>query len=286
MFRLLIPLAVAVVLAFAPAGCKKDKPFTDHAGGKVLARVNSTAITEGDLTLWAGGAHGKKLPPEMKARLLDNLIDLELLYEKGVALGLNKDPDYLARRAKLKDNVKVFDRIRIKRLVVEKEIQPKVNVTEESARKYFDEHRGDIQAQWRLHYIKFPTGEMAEAALAQIRGGVSFNDVVKGLGAGGASRHQVHSQDLGFLSWAQIPPQWREAVFKLKPGEVSDVVRSPREGIRILKLIAKKPDPDVKFDTLKDMIIAQLRTQGLEEAAEAYVSQLRKDAKIERYDKS
>jgi parvulin-like peptidyl-prolyl isomerase len=286
MMRSLVPVLLAVLVAVAAPGCKKEQTATDHSGGKLLARVNTTTITEGDLARWMGGAaHGQTATPEVQSKMVDRLIDLELLYQNGVELGLDKDVEFQSKRAKVKQDLKIFDRIQIKRLVVEKAIAPKVQVTDDMARKYFEEHRAEIQNDWHFYSLQFPTEEEAQAALAEIKGGVSFETLANRLSQSKLGQ-PVPRWDNGFVPWARIPPEWHDAVFKLKLNELSDVVRSRDAGIRIVKLVGSRPRPSADFDLVSDDIAALLREQLLLTAADDYLAQLRQEASIERFDQA
>jgi peptidyl-prolyl cis-trans isomerase SurA len=85
-------------------------------------------------------------------------------------------------------------------------------------------------------------GARAQAALDQIRRGedfakiaASYSDAPDGL-SGGA---------MGARPLDRLPALYAEAVKKLKPGEVSDILRSPA-GFHILKLISKKVEGGVQ----------------------------------------
>jgi len=85
-------------------------------------------------------------------------------------------------------------------------------------------------------------GARAQAALDQIRRGedfakiaASYSDAPDGL-SGGA---------MGARPLDRLPALYAEAVKKLKPGEVSDIMRSPA-GFHILKLISKKVEGGVQ----------------------------------------
>jgi peptidyl-prolyl cis-trans isomerase C len=89
--------------------------------------------------------------------------------------------------------------------------------------------------------------------------------------------------DLGFLSWDQIPVDFVDAVYQLKPGEVSEVVRSKRTGHQIFKLFGFRKNPKADFSAASGIIMNRLRDQKVLEAYEQYVADLRKEAKIERF---
>lgn len=86
-------------------------------------------------------------------------------------------------------------------------------------------------------------GARAQAALQQIRGGenfakvaASYSDAPDGLTSGG---------DMGIRPLDRLPALYADAVKPLKPGEASDILRSPA-GFHIVKLIDRKGDAGAK----------------------------------------
>ncbi|MGH8617367.1 MAG: peptidylprolyl isomerase [Burkholderiales bacterium] len=72
----------------------------------------------------------------------------------------------------------------------------------------------------------------ADQALAQLRGGADFRQVAA---AFSEAPDAVQGGSLGWRDTARMPSMFAEAVQKLKPGETSDVLRSPN-GFHILRL--------------------------------------------------
>ena len=80
---------------------KKESAKSSGAGGKVIAKVNGTPITEEDLSFRLPGAHGERKASGNQQKALDDVITEELLYQQGLKIGLDKDPGYRAQIAKL-----------------------------------------------------------------------------------------------------------------------------------------------------------------------------------------
>ncbi len=94
-YYLVVPLMLMSLLP-AAAGCD-IRPGAGNAAPeeKVLVKVNGTPITATQVDFWLMGGHGqKKITPEMREATLDKLIELELIYQKGVSLGLDQDKKY------------------------------------------------------------------------------------------------------------------------------------------------------------------------------------------------
>ena len=75
-------------------------------------------------------------------------------------------------------------------------------------------------------------------------------------------------------------PQFEQAAFALKPGEMSDIVET-QFGYHIIKLTEKKDGNAPKLEELKEKIATFLKGQKTQKAVFDYVTNLRKESKVE-----
>lgn len=112
----------------------------------------------------------------------------------------------------------------------------------------------------------------AEEALAKVKAGEDFAEVAK-----------KYSQDtsasaggqLGTFGRGKMVPEFEEAAFSMKPGEISDIVET-QYGYHIIK-VTDRVDKQETYDDVKDQIKSILASEKYSE----YVEKLRKDSKIE-----
>lgn len=76
----------------------------------------------------------------------------------------------------------------------------------------------------------------AEQALAQLRGGASFAQVAAGYSD---AQDALKGGEIGWRPADRLPPMFADALAKMKPGDVSDVLRSP-SGFHIIKLLDRR----------------------------------------------
>ena len=76
----------------------------------------------------------------------------------------------------------------------------------------------------------------AEQALAKLKGGAPFNQVAAGYSD---AQDALKGGELGWRPADRLPPMFAEALQKMKPGEVSPVLRSPN-GFHIIKLLDRR----------------------------------------------
>lgn len=79
--------------------------------------------------------------------------------------------------------------------------------------------------------------------------------------------------EVGTLALTDMLPEVREAVAKLKPGQVSEPVQAAA-GIHIVKLIEVQPARTATLDEMKPRLQAALRQQRQQQLVQAYLSSL------------
>ncbi len=272
------------VLAALLYGCtgKKESAGKPELASKILAKVNGTPITEEDLSVRLPGAHGERKASGNQQKALDDVITEELLYQQGLKIGLDKDPGYRAQVAKLEHQLAIAKRAEMTRRVYNTQVAAKIEITNSDAKNYYDKKAHQIATELHLGVISFNNKERAEEALGKIRAGAPFESIARSVMGSQVSAGR-EPWDLGFLSWDQIPGDFVDAVYRLKPGEGSDLVSSKRTGYQIFKLFGARKNPKAEFTSLSGLIMNRLRDEKVIEAYEQYVEKLKKEAKIEKF---
>lgn len=161
----------------------------------------------------------------------------------------------------------------------------KVDVSNEAVRKYYDEHRNEFgtpEERRAAHIlISVPANaSQAQQDAAKEKSGQLLQQVNK-TPARFAELAKLNSQDpgsaagggdLGFIGRGMMVKPFEDAVFALKPGEISSLVRS-EFGYHIIKLIAVKPSRALPFAEAREGIMGKLRQQ---KAADMYAEQAEK----------
>ncbi len=142
------------------------------------------------------------------------------------------------------------------------------------------EARSQIERQVRNR----KRAEAAGQKLAGIRGQAQAAGFEAAGKAVGLEMHQA-----GPFSRAESVPgigrrnAFTAAAFQLQPGQVSDVVVVPQRGAYLIRVIARTPVDDSRFEASKQQVAAQLRRQRQEEVLNNWFAQLYKQSKIEDY---
>jgi parvulin-like peptidyl-prolyl isomerase len=271
-------LSLAFLLTIS--GCGKEE--SGEGLDKVIAVVNDTKITEEELAFRLRGSHGREPSPELRKVALQDLVDRELLYQQGMALNLDKDKEYQTAINRMAFSMEQFKRSEMARRVYNKEIAAKVEVSEEEAKKNYDENLEKIKTELHLAQMGFMDESKAKKALENLTAGASFEALAK-QGVGKLPSKRKNAWDLGFLKWNQIPKDWQETVYGLKPGEVSGLIGGDKKRTRIIKVIAKRKASETDFEKVKGAITNRLRDQKVKDAYKKYIENLKSSGKVKIY---
>ncbi len=242
------------------------------ADPKVLAKVDGAPITEDDVND-AMTDIGPGLPQKLEGAarqkyVLDYLIDLKLAAKKAEADKLTSTPEFERKLTYYRD-----------KLAMEQLLGAvaKAATTEEAERKAYDEAAKAEPPQQEIHarHILLPTEDEAKKALARVKGGEDFAKVATELskdpsGEGG---------DLGWFTKDRMVPEFSEAAFKLKEGEISDPVKT-QFGWHIIKVEGVRTKSFPPFEQIREQAARYVSQKAESEA----ITQLHSAAKIELFD--
>jgi hypothetical protein len=282
MIRRLTCTAALAALVLAQAACKRTRSTPAEADDNpVLATVNGVSIRQldVDVKLQSRGAKGKT--GLNATQVLETIIQDELLAQRAVELGLDADPVYQRKLRRSAAELAGLRREGLGDLFQQKEIVAKASVTEDDARRYFDEHSRRLRTTVRVGQILRRSEHEIEAVRAQLASGKSFEEVAEA-GVPKLPPDARRPWDLGKLRWEQLPEEWSAALETLEPGKTSEILRGASGRFWIVKLFERTEDPAVTFEQLKAAILARLQpSRALTLRAEAEKS-LRDRARIER----
>lgn len=245
-------------------------PIAAHAQDKSLATVNGQAITEADVKSAesAMGPEMARLPEaQRRQRIMQILVETEVMATAAEA-------DKLGEGAAFEKRMKTYRRRALRDVYFEK---IRDAVSEDDIKAFYDRQAqmAKDNPQVRASHILVEKEDDAKALRARIVKGEEFAKLAKenskdpGSGAKGG--------DLGFMQRGQTVPAFDEMLFKLKPGEVSEPVKT-EFGYHIIRVDEIRAIPPLA--ELKERISMHL----VQEKAQVAIQALRAKAKIEYID--
>ncbi|WP_119307493.1 SurA N-terminal domain-containing protein [Cohaesibacter haloalkalitolerans] len=184
--------------------------------------------------------------------------DIRYLALKEAGLDTIEDPSDEALKTYYEDNKVAFRAPEYRSFVVLKlepgDIMDPSAVTDEDAKTYYESVSNRfVQPEKRqMQQILFGSKEDADAALAKIKAGASFDDIM-------AERNLTESDvDFGLMAKADIAdPAAADAIFSLDEGAVSDVVEG-QFGFLLLRNVKTVPTQTSPFEDVKDQLKAEI----------------------------
>jgi parvulin-like peptidyl-prolyl isomerase len=281
------------------------------AAARVVAKVGERTITDQNLEMEF--KHYKvvfrldkpefrdkadKLRKSMLSRLVDNMI-LELEADRlGVVVtpgeldveiktllgdydepGLNQA--LTKNQMKLDVWKKLLERnLRIKKLI-ESEVESKIHVADAEIKDYYDKNRDGFKLPERLSVLQIMVKDEAEAVniRKKLLAGADFGTMAK---ERSQSPDAAHGGALGFYSKGQLPPEFENAVFNLKEGAISDVVRSIY-GLHLFKVVKKEHPREMSFAEAREKILDILKINKRDEEFAGWLAKIKSGIPVTIY---
>jgi parvulin-like peptidyl-prolyl isomerase len=266
-----IALAIASILA-PPA------PLSPEIASALVATVNGRPIRRASYDRTSAGLVSdlnRGLTEEERQRVLDRLIDEELLVQQGLALDLPQLDSHV--RSTLVGVV-------IETVVANAESE---DADPESVRTFFEENGEYFTRPGKLsvRQIFFSAYDdenasklRAEQALARLKAGQAFERVAADLG-----HREVVPLPRGLTGVDTLReilgPTALAATMALNPGERSSVVRSGT-GFHVIELLERQPLEVPAFESIEELVAAEYRRRQGERALRDTLEELRGRADI------
>ena len=242
------------------------------------------------LVVQRGKELGYKLGDEQFKSVLDNIKkENKMESEEQIQAALKSE------NMTLTDLRRNLERQMIQQRVQQNEVLGKIGVTDDEARRYYEAHLNEfttppsvtlreilITVSTDAKGLNVATDEAANARAEEIRkrvtsGGESFEKLAAELSD---SPSKANAGLIGPLSVNDISPELRKLIESMKPGDVSELVRTPR-GYQILKLETITPTQTLPLDQAREQISERVFTDKRKAEFQKYLQKLRTQAIIE-----
>ena len=243
--------------------------------GEVIASYKGREITSTDflkeLERLPAPSRVYLTQPERRKQFVENLIMNDLLFREGQQEGLENDPEIERQVADLR-----------KRLVVQRvmrQYQTAPTITDQEVQAYYDANPNLYSTtQVAASHILVKDEEVAKqirAELEQHPDRFAALATEKSTDTGSAKK----GGELGLFGQGRMVPEFDKAAFSLKPGQISEPVKT-RYGYHIIKVTERKEGERKPFDQVKEQIRTTLRNQRLQEQVDGHFAELKKDADV------
>ena len=322
-----------ICLALPGFGADKNAEKTTDSNElveQIVARVNNSIITsseydrsKNDLRQEAhqqDPANADKVVAEREKDVLRDLIDQQLLLQKGKDLGITAETDVIKKLDDMRkqmhlDSMEALEKAAeaqgvsfedfkqnlknqiITQQVIGHEVGSKMNITKEEERQYYEAHKSELEhpEQVRLSEILVSTEKTghpeatpsdAELAAAKAKADDLLAQIRKGASFDDIAKKNSNGPsaaqggDLGFFKRGTLAKELETLTFGMKAGDVSDVIRT-RQGFVILKVTEHEQAGVPSFEKVEPRLQDAVYMDKLQPALRAYLTKLREDAFID-----
>jgi peptidyl-prolyl cis-trans isomerase SurA len=292
---------------------------------EIIARVNNSIVTRTEYqrsrdqlkqeVQQQDPANAERVVADREKDVLRDLIDQQLLLQKGQDMGITADTEVVKQLDQMRKQMNLenmedlqkaaeaqgvsFEDFKqnirnqiITQQVIGKEVGSKLSSSKEDEQKFYNQHKSELERpeQIRLSEILVSTAKSggdeqqvaaaqakADDLLAQIRRGASFDEVAKKNSAGPSA---AQGGDLGLFKRGVLAKELEDKTFAMKAGEVSDVIRT-KQGFVILKVTEHQAAGIPALSEIEPRIQEAIYMQKLQPALREYLTKLREDADID-----
>jgi peptidyl-prolyl cis-trans isomerase C len=250
-----------------------------------VLKVNGVAISELELAMETRRGHGAEDSTASRDQIIEGLVLKEVMAQKAVALGLDRDPGLAERMERVEAQRASQRRKELANLFYKHEILDKVTATEQEAKALYDKDQARIRTE--VHVAQILARDEAEAAraLKDLQAGQSFDEVAA-RGYPSLPEGIKPPWDLGFLKWKNIPHDWQPALAALAPGQISSVIKGPGNRFWIIKLLEKRDSAQLTFARVKADLLDELKASKAQALRDRIERELLSGVKVEKLDRS
>lgn len=281
-----------------------------YAEDSAVAKVNGTTLTKKDLEaeidrLIPQITFHRNIPDEKRKNYygtaLEELVNRELQYQYALAQGMKPDKAQVDHQMKgvrkkfktkegyetylRKENLSeeklraIFEKDVLVHKIITKMVTEPSRMDEASLKDYYKKNASMYKRpeSVRLRLIATKDEKKADEILGKVKAGEDFGGLAANMSE---DAYRVKNGDIGYVHKGRMLPELEQVAFKLKVGEVSDLIKS-KDVWFIIKVEDKQPEEQLSFDGVKDKLKKELETKKAQELQTKWIKDLRSKAKIE-----
>ncbi len=262
-------LAFALALSLLTSGCGDSS----QGGGKTLATFGGMKITEDEFK-----QKSESLPKQLrqaalrnKREFIEDMANEHYLLKEAERLKIEAQPEVKSLIAAARRKILIAK-------LVSLEIDKKITLVPEEVRDYYDAHKEDFMTPLllRAQHILVKTEEEAKVVQSELAAGADFEELARAKSIDGTA---LRGGDLGFFQKGQFFPEFEQAVFAMKKGETSPILKT-QFGYHIIRL-TDRAEPRLRdLKAVRQHVEERIINEKRSAAFKAYISKLKGNTKM------
>jgi len=268
-----LSLAAGAAVALVSTAVWAQSPSPPPAADPVVAKVGDQTILLSDLQEAAQSLphNTQQMPPEqLYPALLDQMIDGLALVAEAKRTGLDKDPT-------VQHEVQIAEDRALETAVLHKTIGPLVS--EAAVRARYDATIAGKPGEEEVHarHILVSDEATAKQIIAQLDKGADFAALSKQYSKDPGASQQ--GGDLGWFKKSEMVPEFADAAFSLKPGEVDQTPVHTQFGWHVIQVLGRRQEPAPTFEEAAP----ELRQAMIQEYVQQIVAKARAQVTVQKF---
>jgi peptidyl-prolyl cis-trans isomerase C len=245
-------------------------PLTGFAADEPVAVVNGKPISLKTYEFYLRQLQAERPDANLagnRQRVINELVNRELLYQDAVKKKLDKDPEVAFALEQLRMNTLIQANVG--------KIASDMKITDEQLKKEYDEKIAKANVtEYKASHILLKSQKDAEAVIKELDGGAVFSDVAKAKSTGPTG---PDGGDLGWFKAGQMVPPFAHALTQLQKGTYTKTPVQTQFGWHVILLEDTRKASPPKFEDVKPQLANMMRGQEINN----YIENLRKNAKVQ-----
>jgi peptidyl-prolyl cis-trans isomerase C len=223
----------------------------------VVVRVGERMITIGDFKRYLErntGTDLAQLGPEVASAMLDQYIEEVVLAEYAGSHGIEVSAEKIASAVRTDPGATVIDK---------RDEMRRQKIISDAAAEVAPPPDDQVRAYYESHPAEFKSGEEVHVRQILVHDEAQANDIVQKL-KGGAAFEELSAQyslapnakkggEIGYVSRGELPKMFEDEIFALKPGGISNVIRTD-SSFHIFKVDERRPPGTIDLNTAAPVI--------------------------------
>jgi peptidyl-prolyl cis-trans isomerase C len=267
----MVAASVACTKPATDAAKPAAAPATTAAATPAVATVNGKDISAQTFDTFLQAVTGKPasdVPPEQKAQMLDQLINMTLAAQAADKDGLANDPEVKARTDLLHSQI-------LAEAASDKYIKSHP-VSEAEVKAEYDAQVANMPKEYKARHILVESKETAESIIRELGAGGDFAKLAKSESKDPGSAK--NGGDLGWFSGTSMVKPFSDAVAAMQKGETTKTPVQTQYGWHVIQLEDTRTPQPPEFEQVKKQVEMIAQRKKLQ----AYLDELRKTAKIQK----
>lgn len=270
-------VAILLLVLLTIVACKRKPSIPPD----VIARVNDRMITLADFKRYLernAGTDLAQLTPEVASAMLDQFIEEIIVSEYAAKRGVEVPAEKIAAAVRTDPGSTVLekrDEMRREKLVADLAAEVG-DPAEAEVLAYYEKHQGEFRSdeEVRVRQIIVSDEDLANQIVEKLRKGASFAELSSEYSR---APNAKRGGEIGFVSRGDLPKMFEEEIFRLRPGEISDVIRTD-SSFHIFKVDERRPPGLLDAYEASPLIQARLREEAIRDRLGKIVTQSRRDS--------